>query len=438
MFKFIIYLIFIFFYLIFLKNIYIIIYIFILIILIFIFLNINYLFINRIIFYLRYDILSFGLILLSIWICILIIQTCKINNFIFLLNLILLLLFLIITFISINLFFFYFFFERRLIPIIIIILGWGYQFERINAIIYLIIYTLFASLPLILGIFYLIKLKLLLIFLLIKNYTLNNIILILRIIFAFLFKIPIFFVHLWLPKAHVEAPVFGSIILAGVLLKLGGYGLIRIINLFKIRILEFNYLIISINLIGGIFISLICYYQIDIKILIAYSSVVHIRLLICGIFTLNIWRINGAYTLIIGHGLCSSGLFYIINIIYERTNTRNIILNKRIINFIPNIRFWWFLLLSSNIAAPFSINLLGEISLIYNLLNWSFINLIFLILFRLLRVGYRLYLFINIQHGKINIFKFQIGNIKEYLLLIFHWIPLNLIFIKINFFILIF
>nr|AII02277.1 NADH dehydrogenase subunit 4 [Micropterix calthella] len=438
MFKFILYLIFIFFYLIFFKNIYMIMNMFMLMILMFMFLNMNYLFMNSIAFYLSYDILSFGLILLSMWICMLMIQTCKFNNFMFLLNLILLLLFLIMTFISMNLFFFYFFFESSLIPIMIMILGWGYQYERMNAMMYLMMYTLFASLPLMLSIFYLMKLKMLLIFLLMKNYTLNNMILMLSMIFAFLFKMPMFFIHLWLPKAHVEAPVFGSMILAGVLLKLGGYGLIRIINLFKMSILEFNYLVISINLIGGIFMSLICYYQIDMKMLIAYSSVVHMSLLICGLFTLNLWSINGAYTLMIGHGLCSSGLFYIINMIYERTNTRNMILNKSMINFMPNISFWWFLLLSSNMAAPFSMNLFGEISLIHNLLNWSFLNLIFLMLFSLLSVGYSLYLFINIQHGKMNIFKFQMGNMKEYLLLMLHWIPLNLMFIKMSFFMLIF
>lgn len=104
---------------------------------------------------------------------------------------------------------------------------------------------------------------------------------------VFFIKIPIYFVHLWLPKAHVEAPVSGSIILAGVMLKLGGYGLIRLIPIFIEIGIKINYIFIIISLVGGFIVSLICLRQTDIKALIAYSSVAHIGLVLRGIITLN-------------------------------------------------------------------------------------------------------------------------------------------------------
>ncbi|VEN36549.1 unnamed protein product [Callosobruchus maculatus] len=101
-------------------------------------------------------------------------------------------------------------------------------------------------------------------------------------------RIPIFFIHLWLPKAHVEAPISGSMILAGVILKLGGYGLFRLISLFILVGLKINFIIVTISLVGGFFVSLICVYQRDIKSLVAYSSVAHMGIVLAGIITLNI------------------------------------------------------------------------------------------------------------------------------------------------------
>lgn len=263
----------------------------------------------------------------------------KLNNYIeYFLFLILFLFFILyLTFTRINIFLFYLFFERRLIPTLFLILGWGYQPERLQAGLYLLFYTLLASLPLLIGIFY--------IFL--NFFSINIIILIrltffesffyLAIIFAFLVKMPIFLVHLWLPKAHVEAPVSGSIILAGVLLKLGGYGLLRVFPFLLQNGLKFNYWFISISLVGGVIISLVCLRQIDIKALIAYSSVAHIGIVLRGLLTLTYWGVSGSYTLIVAHGLCSSGLFRLANISYERLRRRSLLINKGLLNFIPRI-----------------------------------------------------------------------------------------------------
>jgi len=134
--------------------------------------------------------------------------------------------------------------------------------------------------------------------------------------------------------------VAGSIILAGIILKLGGYGLIRLMVLFLVVGLDLNLYIISLSLIGGSIISLICLRQRDIKSLIAYSSVAHIGMAFRGILSLNRWGYFGCLVIIVAHGLCSSGLFCLANINYERLISRSLYLNKGLINVIPSLSLW--------------------------------------------------------------------------------------------------
>lgn len=245
-----------------------------------------------------------------------------------------------------------------------------------------------------------------------------------------------FLFHIWLPKAHVEAPISGSIILAGITLKLGGFGLYRVLILiFKIN-LKLNFLFISLCLFGILFLSLVCFLQSDLKILIAYSSIVHISLVIMGILIYNNWGIIGSLVLIFGHGLCSSGLFCLRNICYLRFKSRRIFINKGLINIYPFLSFWWFLLCSSNISFPPSLNLFGELFLLISLIIWFdyfWFLYFFIIIFMFL---YSLYLYIYTQYGKLLFYINYIVyiNLREYLLLFLHWFPLNLIFLLIEFF----
>nr|AML26111.1 NADH dehydrogenase subunit 4 [Curculionidae sp. BMNH 1274272] len=382
------------------------------------------------------DLLTFVMVFLSFWICFLMVLASENlfkENFywqMFLLMVMVLLISLYITFSSLNFFFFYLFFEVSLIPTLFLIIGWGGQPERLQAGMYLLFYTLLVSLPLMVSLFFLYQKFSTLNFYFFNS--INSVLLYMCTNMVFFVKIPMFFIHLWLPKAHVEAPISGSMILAGIMLKLGGYGLMRVMVLFLEVGMKVNIIIICISLIGGLIISLMCLRQSDMKMLIAYSSVSHMGLVLAGIMSLNLWGMWGSLVLMLAHGLCSSGLFCLANLSYERTFSRSIYLNKGLINIMPNLSLWWFLLSSSNMAAPPSLNLLGEVLLINSLILYSKMFMILLFLMAIFSAGYSLFLYSYTQHGKIysGLFSiFQI-NMREYLLVFLHWVPLNLLILK--------
>nr|AYW52112.1 NADH dehydrogenase subunit 4 [Cryptorhynchinae sp. 7 ACP-2013] len=384
------------------------------------------------------DMLSFSLIMLSYWISFLMILASEkiySTNYyweMFLFMVLFLMLSLYLTFSSLNLFIFYLFFEVSIIPTLFLILGWGNQPERLNAGIYLLFYTLLASLPMMVSLFYINKMFNSLDFYFLKS--VNNLLLYFGTNLVFFVKIPMFSVHLWLPKAHVEAPISGSMILAGIMLKLGGYGLLRTMKMFLEIGMKLNLIFITISLVGGMIISMICLQQSDMKSLIAYSSVSHMGLALAGIMTLNLWGFWGCLVLMLAHGLCSSGLFCLANILYERTHSRSIYLNKGIINIMPSISLWWFLLSSSNMAAPPSLNLAGEIMLITSLVNYSKFTMISLFFMAFYSAVYSLFLYSFTQHGSYYSGLYACSNIyvREYLLLFLHWVPLNLLILKIS------
>nr|NP_976147.1 NADH dehydrogenase subunit 4 [Tricholepidion gertschi]AAO40220.1 NADH dehydrogenase subunit 4 [Tricholepidion gertschi] len=385
------------------------------------------------------DSLGFSLILLSFWICSLMIMASEsiFRGFffesLFLFFVVFLMVMLFLTFSSMDLFLFYLFFEGSLIPTLFLILGWGYQPERIQAGVYLLFYTLLASLPLLIGIFNVYFCSASLTFCSLGwNYFFVGKIWYFCMILAFLISMPMFLVHLWLPSAHVEAPVAGSMILAGVLLKLGGYGLLRLFLCMVGLGLSFNYLFIGISLIGGFLVSLVCLRQTDLKSLIAYSSVAHMGIVLGGLLTMFCWGFNSSLILMVGHGLCSSGLFCLANISYERMGSRSLLINKGMVGFMPTMSLWWFLLSSSNMAAPPSLNLVGEIGLLNSLVSWDVISMIMLSLLSFFSIAYTLYLYSYSQHG-LNYsltFSSSEGSFREYLLLFLHWAPLNLLVIS--------
>nr|UPL65697.1 NADH dehydrogenase subunit 4 [Sinodasynus sp.] len=384
------------------------------------------------------DLVSFCLLFLSIWIIFLMMMASskiKFNNNYsveFSIIVLFLLFILMLTFSTLNLFMFYLYFESSMIPTLFLIFGWGYQPERLSAGFYLLFYTLFASFPLLISIIYIFNyyhtMLFSLIFIDMNNYLYYS------LIFAFLVKMPMVFFHFWLPKAHVEAPVSGSMILAGVLLKLGGYGLYRV--LYIMNYYYFNYFWVILSLFGTLIVGLLCLVQIDIKSMIAYSSVSHMGLVISGIMTCNYLGFLGSLILMIGHGLCSSGLFALANMIYERSHSRSLFINKGFIVFMPTMSMFWFLFSINNMASPPSLNLLGEILLINSILSWNSLTFLFLSFSSFLSCCYSIYLYSITQHGSLfSGYGFEsMGYIREYLLLLFHWIPLNFMFMKLDIF----
>jgi len=209
---------------------------------------------------------------------------------------------------------FYAFFEIRILPITVILYLYGYQPEKLQASLFLLIYTVIRRLPLLL---FIITCPISLV---------SSALITLPITLAFMVKTPMYLLHTWLPKAHVEAPVGGSIFLAGVLLKLGSYGLLLFLPFIKLNGLINCYY--SFGLLGSIVSSLICSRQGDLKILIAYSSIVHIGVVTIGFIRGTELGYSCGIMMVLAHGLCSPFLFAIAYWLYLNSHSRLMLNNS--------------------------------------------------------------------------------------------------------------
>nr|QCI09464.1 NADH dehydrogenase subunit 4 [Urolabida sp. FS-2019] len=392
--------------------------------------------------YFNMDVLSWGLIMLTCWIMFLMLFSSnkahinKNNSSELSLVIILMLFILVSVFLVNNMMLFYVAFEASLIPTLFLIFGWGYQPERLTSGYYLLFYTLFGSLPLLLAIFFIFSFNKSLSF---SMVTLSSgylsFYIYLSLVLAFLFKMPMLFFHYWLPKAHVEAPISGSMVLAGILLKLGGYGLIRVFK-YMYPCVFLNTIFIMISLFSCFMVGLICMLQVDIKSLIAYSSVAHMGLSIAGILSMKTYGVLGSYVLMLGHGLCSSSLFCLANILYERSHSRSLYVNKGILMIMPVFSLLMFLSSVNNMSSPPTLNLLGEIYIILGLISWDTFSFLFLSLGSFLSCAYSIYMYSSVNHGSFyrGLISFVNMNYREVLLVMLHLFPLNFMVINFNMF----
>lgn len=289
-----------------------------------------------------------------------------------------------------NMFFFYLFYEASLIPILYIIMKWGSYPERSVRSIILLLYTSIFTFPFV--------------YILFRFYNENNslvfslfygasglrrtLLFSILIFFTFAVKLPIYGLHFWLPIAHVEAPTFGSIILAGVLLKLGGVGLIRFSSL--LNLIELKSTILAYFFVFLVYVTLICCFQSDFKRLVAYSSVSHIITIPIMMLSSTYIGLKGVISVIFLHGISSPLIFILVGVIYLFISTRQHLLIRGVLCFRPILSFLIVLAFFFTLSAPPFPSFVAEVLFSFSRVSLWYPRLVFLLVFLFLSIVYNL------------------------------------------------
>ena len=315
------------------------------------------------------------------------------------------------VFLALDLFLFYVFWELMLIPMYFLIGIWGGE-NRIYATVKFVLFTMFGSLLMLVAIFVLYfesakqfgspSTDLLLLYKLELPFNFQ-LWMFLAFTLSFAIKVPLFPFHTWLPDAHVEAPTAGSVILAGVLLKMGGYGLIRYsLPLFPDATLYMAPYILIIAVFGGIIYgALVAMVQPDMKKLVAYSSVSHMGFIVLGIFVLNQQGMQGALIQMVNHGISTGALFILVGFIYERRHTRMISDYGGLAKVMPFYATTFLIVVLSSLALPGLNGFVGEFLILVGSFKYNIILTVFAALGVILAAVYLLWMYQRVMFGKI-------------------------------------
>ena len=327
------------------------------------------------------------------------------------------------VFCALDLVVFYLFFEACLIPMFLIIGVWGGP-RRVYATFKFFLYTLSGSVLMLIAIIYIYIITGTTNIVELNGYLFDYSIqtwLWLAFFISFAVKMPMFPVHTWLPDAHVEAPTAGSVILAGVLLKMGGYGLLRFsIPLFPVGSFVFMDFVFALSIIAIIYTSFIAIAQEDIKKLIAYSSVAHMGFVTMGIFTFTDQGIQGGIFQMLSHGLISSALFLSVGVVYDRLHTREISVYGGVVKKMPVFAALFLIFTMANVGLPGTSGFVGEFLSLIGVFKVNIYVAIFATTGVILSAAYALWLYKRVVFGEITnkaIEELKDINTREYMIL---------------------